>query len=201
MITMRVLKTVEALTCWRAQTVGAVALVPTMGALHEGHLSLISRARRANDRVVVSIFVNPLQFGPNEDLDRYPRTLAADVAQCEAAGVDVIFAPTVAGLYGTTPADQQVTVVPPPDMVNQLCGRSRPGHFEGVATVVTKLLNLVRPHRAYFGQKDAQQLAIIRRLVKDLNLPGQVIGCAIVRSQSGLALSSRNRYKIGRAHV
>ena len=194
MITMRVLKTVEALTCWRAQTVGAVALVPTMGALHEGHLSLISRARRANDRVVVSIFVNPLQFGPNEDLDRYPRTLAADVAQCEAAGVDVIFAPTVAGLYGTTPADQQVTVVPPPDMVNQLCGRSRPGHFEGVATVVTKLLNLVRPHRAYFGQKDAQQLAIIRRLVKDLNLPGQVIGCAIVRSQSGLALSSRNRY-------
>ncbi|MEO1591716.1 MAG: bifunctional pantoate--beta-alanine ligase/(d)CMP kinase [Cyanobacteria bacterium J06632_22] len=194
---MRVLKTVEGLTCWRAQATGTVGLVPTMGALHEGHLSLISQARRANTCVVVSIFVNPLQFGPNEDLDRYPRTLAADVAQCEAAGVDVIFAPTAAGLYGTEtqPIDAQpLKVVPPTEMVNRLCGASRPGHFEGVATVVTKLLNLVRPHRAYFGQKDAQQLAIIRRLVQDLNLPGQVVGCPIVRSQSGLALSSRNRY-------
>jgi len=189
---MRLLKTLEGLTCWRAQAEGTVGLVPTMGALHEGHLSLISRARRANDRVVVSIFVNPLQFGPNEDLDRYPRTLAADASQCEAVGVDAIFAPTTTALYGT--AEQPITVAPPLEMINRLCGSSRPGHFEGVATIVTKLLNLVRPHRAYFGQKDAQQLAIVRRLVRDLNLPGQVIGCPIVRSQSGLALSSRNRY-------
>ena len=191
---MRVLKTVEGLACWRRQVTGTVGLVPTMGALHEGHLSLILRARRANEQVVVSIFVNPLQFGPNEDLERYPRTLAADKAQCEAAGVDVIFAPTVTALYGDTPTDQNIKVMPPPDMVNLLCGKSRPGHFEGVATVVTKLLNLVQPHRAYFGQKDAQQLAIIRRLVQALNLPGQVMGCPIVRSHSGLALSSRNRY-------
>ncbi|MEO0539317.1 MAG: bifunctional pantoate--beta-alanine ligase/(d)CMP kinase [Cyanobacteria bacterium P01_A01_bin.105] len=191
---MRILKTVEGLTRWRAQAVGTVGLVPTMGALHAGHLSLICRARQANDWVVVSIFVNPLQFGPTEDLDRYPRTWSADVTQCEAAGVDAIFAPTVAALYGHTPIDQHTRVIPPPQMVNVLCGRSRPGHFEGVTTVVTKLLTLAQPHRAYFGQKDAQQLAILRRLVQELNLPGQVVACPIVRSQSGLALSSRNQY-------
>ncbi|MEL6137821.1 MAG: bifunctional pantoate--beta-alanine ligase/(d)CMP kinase [Cyanobacteria bacterium J06626_23] len=191
---MRLLKTVEGLGCWRRQVSGTVGLVPTMGALHEGHLSLMARARKANDLVVVSIFVNPLQFGPNEDLARYPRPLAADAAQCRAAGVDVVFAPEVTSLYGQSLTGQFFNVVPPSAMTRRLCGQSRPGHFEGVATVVTKLLNLVRPHRAYFGQKDAQQLAIIRRLVRDLNLPGQIVGCPTVRSQSGLALSSRNQY-------
>lgn len=174
-----------------------MGLVPTMGALHEGHLSLIQRARRDNDLVVVSIFVNPLQFGPNEDLDAYPRTLDSDTRLCQAAGVDCIFVPTAAALYGPSfqdAATQLFNVVPPSALVQQLCGPFRPGHFQGVATVVTKLLSLVRPQRSYFGQKDAQQLAIIRRLVHDLNLPGAVIGCPIVREADGLALSSRNKY-------
>jgi pantoate ligase/cytidylate kinase len=167
-----------------------------MGALHQGHLSLIARARRENQVVVVTIFVNPLQFGPHEDLDRYPRTLAQDSELCAAAGVDAIFAPTSLTLYGQDQpqAADLVQVVPPPAMVQGLCGRFRPGHFQGVATVVTKLLGLVQPDRSYFGQKDAQQLAILRRLVRDLNLSGQVIGCPIVREPDGLALSSRNRY-------
>jgi pantoate ligase/cytidylate kinase len=175
----------------------SIGLVPTMGALHEGHLSLIRRARRDNELVVVSIFVNPLQFGPQEDLHRYPQTLECDRQQCEAAGVDFIFAPTVAALYGEDPIPDRQTltqVVPPPAMVNRLCGLARPGHFEGVATVVTKLLSIVQPHRAYFGQKDAQQLAIIQHLVADLNLPVEICGCPIVRDASGLACSSRNQY-------
>ncbi|MBE9067212.1 bifunctional pantoate--beta-alanine ligase/(d)CMP kinase [Leptolyngbya cf. ectocarpi LEGE 11479] len=193
---MRLLKTVEGLRCWLEQQSGSMGLVPTMGALHEGHLSLIHRARRDNDLVVVSIFVNPLQFGPSEDLDAYPRTLDSDASLCKAAGVDCIFAPTPGALYGPNfqDATQLFSVVPPSTLTQQLCGPFRPGHFQGVATVVTKLLSLVRPRRSYFGQKDAQQLAIIRRLVHDLNLPGAVIGCPIVREVDGLALSSRNKY-------
>lgn len=168
-----------------------VGLVPTMGALHAGHLSLIDTARQENKIVVVSIFVNPLQFAPGEDLDRYPRTLKQDQQLCEAAGVDVIFVPTAEEL-GVEANPTQVT--PPNPMISVMCGLSRPGHFEGVATIVTKLFNLVQPDRAYFGQKDAQQLAIIQRLVTDLNLPLEVVACPIIREPSGLALSSRNRY-------
>ncbi|WP_088890054.1 bifunctional pantoate--beta-alanine ligase/(d)CMP kinase [Leptolyngbya ohadii] len=174
-----------------------VGLVPTMGALHAGHLSLIRRARQENDRVVVSIFVNPLQFGPNEDFQRYPRTLEQDERLCQEAGVDAIFAPSATELYGTpfAPIATDVTqVIPPAAMMAGLCGAARPGHFQGVATVVTKLLNVVQPDRAYFGQKDAQQVAIIRRLVADLNVPVEIVTCPIVREADGLALSSRNRY-------
>ncbi len=176
-----------------------IGLVPTMGALHAGHLSLIQRSRQDNDLVVVSIFVNPLQFGPSEDFARYPRTLEQDMALCREAGVDVIFAPTVEELYGDRVSSTQMLagrtqVLPPADMTQVLCGRSRPGHFHGVTTVVTKLFNLVQPTRAYFGQKDAQQVAILRRMVRDLNQPVEVVVCPIVRESSGLALSSRNQY-------
>lgn len=185
--------------------VSVVGLVPTMGALHAGHLSLIQRARRENKIVVVSIFVNPLQFGPQEDFSRYPRTLEQDQQLCEAAGVDVIFAPNPQEMGVSPPFTSPSSslspspipptqVLPPLPMISGLCGRSRSGHFEGVATIVTKLLNLVQPDRAYFGQKDAQQLAIIRRFVADLNLPVEIVGCPIVREPSGLALSSRNQY-------
>ncbi|OUC16656.1 MAG: cytidylate kinase [Alkalinema sp. CACIAM 70d] len=195
---MRLFTTVAALRCYLAQCrklEGTVGLVPTMGALHAGHQSLIDRARQENQWVVVTIFVNPLQFGPNEDFDRYPRTLEADRALCEAAGVDVIFAPHPAELGIGPTTDGDVTqVIPPAAMQSGLCGASRPGHFNGVATIVTKLLNLVQPDRAYFGQKDAQQLAIIQRLVTDLNLSVEIVACPIVREASGLALSSRNQY-------
>ncbi len=170
---------------------GQIGLVPTMGALHAGHLSLIQRARQENAAVVVSIFVNPLQFGPTEDFGQYPRTLAADLALCQFAGVDAVFAPTAQELVSTSPMTQ---VVPPTSLTEGLCGRSRPGHFQGVATIVLKLLNLVQPDRAYFGQKDAQQLAIIQRLVQDLNLATMIVPCPILREPSGLALSSRNQY-------
>ncbi|QIZ72589.1 bifunctional pantoate--beta-alanine ligase/(d)CMP kinase [Oxynema aestuarii] len=182
----------------------SIALVPTMGALHRGHLSLIERAREENEIVVVSIFVNPLQFGPNEDFQQYPRTLERDRDICDRAGVDVIFAPNAAEMLGdpntssedTPPAPlrERTVVIPPQSMTRHLCGRSRVGHFQGVATIVTKLLDIVQPDRAYFGQKDAQQLAIVRRLVADLNLPVEIVGCPIVREASGLAMSSRNRY-------
>nr|WP_199333573.1 bifunctional pantoate--beta-alanine ligase/(d)CMP kinase [Oculatella sp. FACHB-28] len=173
-----------------------VGLVPTMGALHPGHLSLIHRARQDNYLVIVSIFVNPLQFGPNEDFQKYPRTLLQDQQQCEQAGVDVIFAPTAAELYGTVPpvGEALTQVLPPATAIARLCGRFRPGHFEGVATVVAKLLNLVQPDRTYFGQKDAQQLAILQQMVVDLNIPVEIVGCPIVREANGLALSSRNQY-------
>lgn len=185
-------QTILGLRCYldnqNQQTVG---LVPTMGALHPGHLSLIEQARRENERVVVSIFVNPLQFAPTEDLEQYPRQLERDRQLCEQAGVDALFIPTPAsiGILG-----EIHRVVPPASLTHLLCGQSRPGHFTGVATIVTKLLNIVQPTRAYFGQKDAQQLAIIRRLVADLNLPAQIVGCPIVREVSGLAMSSRNQY-------
>jgi pantoate ligase/cytidylate kinase len=173
-----------------------------MGALHDGHLSLIQRARQENDLVAVSIFVNPLQFGPNEDFQRYPRTLEQDIDRCKQVGVNVIFAPTPAELYGTVTGsafdaaiqNSLTQIIPPREMISRLCGRSRPGHFEGVATVVVKLLNIVCPHRAYFGQKDAQQVAVLRRVVADLNLPIELRICPIVREASGLALSSRNQF-------
>ncbi|AFZ42408.1 pantothenate synthetase [Halothece sp. PCC 7418] len=178
-----------------------LALVPTMGALHSGHLSLIEQAVTANDVVVVSIFVNPLQFEPSSDLEQYPRQLEQDCQLCEEVGVDIVFAPTVEELYPHTPSaqgtqtqEEMTRVIPPPAMTSQMCGHSRPGHFEGVATVVTKLLNIIQPTRAYFGQKDAQQLAIVRRLVADLNFPVEICACPIVREASGLAYSSRNQY-------
>ncbi len=202
---MRVLKTVEGLGRYLAQARSAkpkgdgaptVGLVPTMGHLHRGHLSLIERARRENALVVVSIFVNPLQFGPQEDLAHYPHTPEQDLALCEQAGVDGVFMPSPAVLYGDqTPLVGQLTqVIPPKAMMAVLCGPHRPGHFEGVATVVTKLLCLMAPDRAYFGYKDAQQLAILKRLSSDLNLPSKIVGCPTVREASGLALSSRNTY-------
>jgi pantoate ligase / CMP/dCMP kinase len=169
----------------------AMGFVPTMGALHLGHQSLIDRARRENAMVVVSIFVNPLQFAPSEDLDRYPRQLEIDRVICETAGVDALFLPTAESM-GIKDALTQI--IPPPAMMAGLCGQTRRGHFQGVATIVTKLFNIVRPDRAYFGQKDAQQLAIIQRIVTDLNFPVEIVGCPTLRAESGLALSSRNQY-------
>jgi len=185
------------LQCHRSQSIG---LVPTMGALHLGHQSLFDRARHENAVVIVSIFVNPLQFGANEDLDRYPRQLELDRVICEQAGVDALFVPTVESM-GIK--DLLTQVIPPLTMMSRLCGRTRSGHFQGVATIVTKLLNIVRPDRAYFGEKDAQQLAIIRRIVADLNIPVEIVGCPTVRAASGLALSSRNQYlsPIGRSQA
>ncbi len=163
-----------------------------MGALHRGHLSLIERACRETQIVVVTIFVNPLQFGPHEDFHQYPRVLEQDLHLCEQAGVDVVFAPMPAelGINGHT----LTQVKPPESMLAVLCGPGRPGHFAGVATIVTKLFNLVQPDRAYFGQKDAQQVAVIQQVRQDLNLPVEIVPCPIVREASGLALSSRNRY-------
>nr|WP_244209590.1 pantoate--beta-alanine ligase [Rathayibacter festucae] len=168
-----------------------IALVPTMGALHDGHLALVDRAREIADVVVVSIFVNPLQFGPNEDLDRYPRDLAADVALLEERGVAHVFAPSVAEMYPDGPSSTRVVA----GKVGSLYeGRSRPGHFDGMLTVVSKLLHIVQPDVAMFGQKDAQQLFLVRRMVRDLDLPVAIEGVDTVREEDGLALSSRNRY-------
>lgn len=181
---------------WRKEGL-KIGLVPTMGALHEGHLSLIKRARKECDKVVVSVFVNPIQFGPSEDFDKYPRTLEADVKLCDGEGVDIVFAPTPAEMYGEgnrLSNDTLTYVCPPFFYVNKLCGKSRVGHFDGVCTVVNKLFNIVQPDVAFFGQKDAQQVIIIRKMVKDLNIPIEIIQCPIVREESGLALSSRNKY-------
>jgi pantoate--beta-alanine ligase len=171
----------------RGQTIG---LVPTMGALHVGHASLIKAARAECDHVVVSIFVNPTQFGPNEDLARYPRPFERDVQVCADEGVDLIFHPSPDIMY---PAPYR-TYVEVEDMQDLLCGKSRPGHFRGVATVVLKLFNIVQPDRAYFGQKDAQQARLLMQMVEDLNVPVQIKLCPIVREPDGLALSSRNVY-------
>jgi len=168
----------------------SVGFVPTMGYLHEGHLSLVRRAKEENDVVVVSIFVNPTQFGPGEDFERYPRDLERDRKLLEAEGVDYLFLPDARQMYPRGFS----TWVEVEGLTEGLCGASRPGHFRGVATVVTKLLNLVRPTRAYFGEKDYQQLQVIRRLVADLNIPVEVVGCPIVREPDGLAMSSRNTY-------
>ncbi|ABN52135.1 MAG TPA: pantoate--beta-alanine ligase [Hungateiclostridium thermocellum] len=167
-----------------------IGLVPTMGYLHEGHLSLVNMSRQNNDYTVMSIFVNPTQFGPNEDFDRYPRDLERDLKLAEAAGVDVVFAPSVKEMY----PDGYKTYVNVEGITEVLCGKSRPGHFRGVTTIVTKLFNIVEPHRAYFGQKDAQQVAVIKKMVKDLNMNVEIITCPIVREEDGLAMSSRNVY-------
>lgn len=174
-----------------------VGLVPTMGALHNGHLSLIKKAVEKCDKVVVSVFVNPIQFCPGEDLDKYPRTLEADQKLCESNGVNIVFAPTPSEMYGDCQMrtnDFLTYVIPPFFYVNKLCGKSRVGHFDGVCTVVNKLFNIVQPDFAFFGQKDAQQLIIIKKMVKDLNIAVEIIPCPIVREESGLALSSRNKY-------
>lgn len=174
-----------------------VGLVPTMGALHNGHLSLIKKAVEKCDKVVVSVFVNPIQFCPGEDLDKYPRTLEADQQLCESNGVNIVFAPSPSEMYGDCQMrtnDFLTYVIPPFFYVNKLCGKSRVGHFDGVCTVVNKLFNIVQPDFAFFGQKDAQQLIIIKKMVKDLNIPVEIIPCPIVREESGLALSSRNKY-------
>ena len=181
---------------WKKQGL-SVGLVPTMGALHEGHLSLIKKSVETCDKTIVSDFVNPTQFCPSEDLEKYPRTLDEDIKLCEENGVDIVFAPSPKEMYG---ADTRLTndfltyVIPPFFYTNKLCGKSRVGHFDGVCTVVLKLFNIVQPDFAFFGQKDAQQLIIIKKMVEDLNIPVNIIPCPIVREESGLALSSRNKY-------
>ncbi len=168
-----------------------IGFVPTMGNLHEGHLNLVREARKLCDIVVVSIFVNPIQFGPNEDFDSYPRTLEQDQRLLAEVGCDIVFAPTVEQMYGNKPRLTNISVS---GITNDLCGQQRPGHFDGVAVVVTKLFNIVQPNFAFFGQKDYQQLAVIRQFVRDLNIPLEVIGVPITRAEDGLALSSRNGY-------
>ncbi|HEY3827317.1 MAG TPA: pantoate--beta-alanine ligase [Bryobacteraceae bacterium] len=168
----------------------SIGLVPTMGALHRGHEKLLDTARRENDFIVATIFVNPIQFDRAEDLEKYPRTMDEDLRVCGSHGVDLVFAPATTDLY----PNEQLTFVESPVLSEHLCGAHRPGHFRGVATVVLKLFNVVQPDRAYFGEKDAQQLAIIRRMVTDLNVPVAVVPVATVREEDGLALSSRNKH-------
>lgn len=181
----------EQVAVWRAMDV-TVALVPTMGNLHDGHLRLVADAADHADRVMASIFVNPTQFGPNEDFASYPRTLEADCEALHSRGVDAVFAPAAAAMY---PGGGEVaTRVEVPGLSDILCGASRPGHFAGVATVVTKLLNITRPDVAVFGRKDYQQLRVIERVVADLNMPVRVVGSPVVREADGLAMSSRNAY-------
>lgn len=192
MITNSDLKTLrQTLRDWRREGL-SIALVPTMGNLHDGHISLLARAREIADRSVVSIFVNPIQFGRGEDYERYPSTLDADRAKLEAAGLDLLFAPNLAELYpGGIEEDTRVTV---PALSDILCGEFRPGHFSGVATVVSKLLINTQPDYALFGEKDYQQVMVIRRMVRDLLFPVEIIGMPIIREADGLAMSSRNSY-------
>ena len=175
----------------------SIGLVPTMGALHKGHSSLVENAKQQCDKVVVSIFVNPIQFCKNEDFDKYPRTIESDFKICSELGVDIVFAPTADEMYGINKKlsnDELTFVCPSYNFVDCMCGKSRIGHFDGVATVVTKLFNIVQPDYAFFGQKDAQQLFIIEKMVADLNMDIKIIPCPIVREEDGLALSSRNIY-------
>jgi pantoate--beta-alanine ligase len=181
---------IDEVRSWRRAQTGETGLVPTMGYLHAGHLSLVERARRESSAVAASLFVNPTQFGPNEDLALYPRDFEKDRGLLEDAGCDLLFAPDPAEMYPTA----FETFVDVGSVAAPLEGERRPGHFHGVATVVLKLLNVVQPHRAYFGQKDAQQLAVLRRLVADLDVPVVLVACPTVREPDGLALSSRNRY-------
>lgn len=174
---------------WKKQGL-SVGFVPTMGYLHEGHKSLMAAARKGNDKVVVSIFVNPMQFGPTEDLATYPRDLDHDAALCESAGVDLIFHPEAEEMY----EKDFCSFVDMTGLTEGLCGKTRPIHFRGVCTVVNKLFNIVTPDHAYFGQKDGQQLAVIKRMVRDLNMDIEIVGCPIVREEDGLAKSSRNTY-------
>ncbi len=189
---MQVTKTVEEtrkqIKAWKKEG-KTVGLVPTMGFLHEGHASLIRKCREQNDIVVVSDFVNPTQFGPNEDLEAYPRDFERDSKLCESLGADLIFAPSPEDMYHDPHAFVSIDT-----LSETLCGKTRPIHFKGVCTVVTKLFHIVAPDRAYFGEKDAQQLAIIRKMVKDLNFDIEIVGCPIVREEDGLAKSSRNTY-------
>lgn len=187
-VTTTVLETRQLVKQWKKEG-KSIGLVPTMGFLHEGHASLIARARRENDRVVVSDFVNPTQFGPNEDLEAYPRDFERDSALCESLGADLIFHPEPEEMYHDPCAFVSIDT-----LSETLCGKTRPIHFKGVCTVVSKLFHIVAPDRAYFGQKDAQQLAIIKKMVLDLNFDLEVVGCPIVREQDGLAKSSRNTY-------
>ncbi len=193
---MQIIKTIEELRPiikgWRKEGL-RVGLVPTMGYLHEGHKSLIVKAVSENDRVVVSDFVNPTQFGVNEDLASYPRDMERDAAVCEEAGADLIFHPQPEEMYFA----DNCTFVNMDKLTKGLCGKTRPTHFRGVCTVVSKLFHIVTPDRAYFGQKDAQQLAVIRRMVRDLNFDIEIVGCPIVREKDGLAMSSRNTYLSG----
>ncbi len=181
---------------WKKQGL-TVGLVPTMGALHNGHKSLIEKSVEKCDKTVVSVFVNPIQFCPGEDLDKYPRTLDEDNKLCDEIGADIVFAPTPAEMYGEghiLSNDFLTYVIPPYFYTDKLCGKSRVGHFDGVCTVVNKLFNIVQPDFAFFGKKDMQQLIILKKMVHDLNIPLEIIPCPIVREQSGLALSSRNKY-------
>lgn len=188
-ITGKISEVREQVKEWRRQGL-SVGLVPTMGYLHEGHKSLITRAVAENDRVVVSVFVNPMQFGPTEDLESYPRDMDRDAALCEEAGASLIFHPEPSEMYH----EDFSSFVDMNTLTGGLCGKTRPIHFRGVCTVVSKLFNIVVPDRAYFGQKDAQQLAVIRHMVSDLNFGIEIVGCPIIREEDGLAKSSRNTY-------
>lgn len=191
---MKIVKTIsevrEQVSLWKKQDL-SIGFVPTMGYLHEGHGSLIKTANENNDKVVVSIFVNPIQFGPKEDLASYPRDLERDTKLCAESGADLIFLPDVNEMY---PNGNIITLVNVSDISEGLCGGKRPGHFQGVCTVVSKLFNIVTPNNAYFGEKDAQQLAVIKNMVNELNFPVKITGCPIIREDDGLAKSSRNTY-------
>jgi pantoate--beta-alanine ligase len=190
LITIRTIEEMQKQMMEYRQSGKTIGFVPTMGYLHEGHVALLQEARKENDIVVLSIFVNPLQFGPNEDFDRYPRDFARDEQIAKEAGVDVLFYPDVKEMYPHEPS----VIVTVKERVDVLCGKSRPGHFDGVATVVTKLFNIVMPHRAYFGMKDAQQVAVIDGLIRDFHFPIELIAVPTVREEDGLAKSSRNVY-------
>ena len=182
-------KTREIIKEWKSKGY-SIGFIPTMGYLHRGHLSLMEKARRENEKIVVSIFVNPIQFGPNEDYDKYPRDMAGDIEMCKSVNVDLIFAPSVSDMYKTS---NQV-YVDVEKLGDVLCGAKREGHFRGVCTVVAKLFNIISPDKAYFGEKDYQQLVIIKKMVDDLDFDLEIIPCAIVREEDGLAISSRNSY-------
>ncbi|MDR0983964.1 MAG: pantoate--beta-alanine ligase [Ruminococcus sp.] len=190
MQTIKNIKELKAQIKFWKQNGNSIGFVPTMGYLHEGHQSLIRRSVEENSKTIVSIFVNPTQFAPTEDLDKYPRNLAGDIELCEKTGADVIFTPENAEMY----AEDFSAFVDMSGLTEELCGKSRPTHFRGVCTVVNKLFNIVTPDKAYFGQKDAQQLAVIKRMVRDLNMNVEIVGCPIIRESDGLAKSSRNVY-------